>query len=122
MQPIIMQPWLTVRGNGVTIIQDASEWIRSAPFQDMFFSVDVREITGAVTLAIETAPARDEPLFQPAVSAFTPLVGNNFKQVLMSNAAINAPISEWVRWKVVIPVGATNDITFRIVAHGNRFC
>lgn len=123
MQPIIMQPWLTVRGNGVTIIQDAGEWLRTAPFQDMFFSIDVREITGAgTTVAVETSPNRDDALFQAAVSAFTPLVGNNYKQVLMSNAAIVAPMSEWSRWKVVLPAGATNDITFRIVAHGNRFC
>jgi hypothetical protein len=121
MQPLILQPWLTVRGNGVTIIQDAGDWLRSAPFQDMFFSIDVREVSNA-TVAIETSPNRDDLLFQPLITAFAPPVGLNFKKAFMTDATVPAPVSEWVRWKVVLAAGATNDITFRILANGNRYC
>jgi len=123
MIPILMEDWVTVRGNSVTVVQDVSKWLNTGPYQDIFFSVDVREVSGGTTFYLDTAPARDEPLFQPMVGAagFTPTVGLNFKAFRAADASIGVPVSHWTRWRVSFG-SLLSDITFRILVQGNRFC
>ena len=120
MIPILMEDWVTVRGNGVTVIQDAAKWLDTGPYQDVFFSLDVREASGA-TVYLDTAPNRDEALFQ-AMATISPAIGLNFKAIRMADGTLAVPVSQWTRWRVVLGAGATNDITFRILVQGNRFC
>jgi len=121
MQPIVMQDWITIRGAAsTTVIQSQADWIFTAPFQDVTFYLDVREFSpvSAVTLAYQTAPAREEALFQTiastaAINAATPFAPVN---VFLANALI--PVSHWTRWKLSAGA-ATWDLTFRIMMAGN---
>ena len=123
MIPILMQDWVTTRGNGVTVIQSAPLWIRTARLQDAFFSLDVRETASpGVTFSIETSPNRDDALFQACVAGFQPAVGMNYSKVIASLATTSVPIAEWTRWKIVFASGSISDITFRVLMHGNAFC
>lgn len=130
MQPILMEDWLTLDGTGADIVQDVDRWIRSAPFQDIFFSVDVRQASGPMTFYLETAPNRDEALFQSMVfgvggaPGFTPAVGLNYQIVRASDPSTKVPVSEWSRWRVTLGsvAGGPGLVTFRVVAHGNRLC
>lgn len=120
MQPIIMQDWITIRGvsSGV-VIMSQSDWILTAPFQDIAFYLDVREQTATSTLAYETCPSRDEVLFQPmgTVSISAGALGLTVSRFALSGAPA-VPVSHWSRWKLTGPASAW-DITFRIMAAGN---
>ena len=121
MQPIVMQDWITIRGAAsTTVIQSQADWIFTAPFQDVTFYLDVREFSpsAAVIVSYQTAPAREEAMFQnmfsTAAITTTGLIGPT--NVYLANAAI--PVSHWTRWK--LSAGAlTWDLTFRIMMAGN---
>jgi hypothetical protein len=129
MRQILMQDWITIRGvaAGNPVAQDPSQWLNTSPYQDMTFVVDVREISPAgagCTLVLETAPIRDETLFQTGVikslsnSLGTLGVGlNNVTSLLVG--APNIPIAHWTRWRLLAAAGGVWDITFRIWASGN---
>ena len=127
MQPIIMQDWTTIRGaSSATVVMSQADWIMTAPFQDIQFYLDIREITpiaGTITLNLETAPARDEALFKLmgaaaiSITSSTPVTGYPpVTSFVLANATV--PVSHWTRWKLVGPASLW-DITFRIMAAGN---
>jgi len=122
MQPIIMQDWITVRGTGTatSVIMSQADWIMTAPFQDISFYLDVRELTGS-SLGIEyqTCPARDDVLFQTMGAAPVTIsaVGVTVTNFILS-ANPTAPVSHWTRWKLS-GTGTPWDVTFRVMAAGN---
>jgi len=121
MKPIVMQDWVTIKGTANnSVIQDATKWLQTGPYQDMFFYIDVRELSNITTINIETAPSRDDVLFQAAVSAAV-TIGTNFKTALLTVGGTTPPIGAWTRWKCVAPA-AVWDLTFRILAVGNSLC
>jgi hypothetical protein len=121
MRSIIMQDWLTVRGvaSGI-VIQSQTEWILTAPFQDITFYLDVREVTGTVTIAYETCPARDDRLFQAMFTSAALTAATAAPQTIFASS--NAvPVSHWSRWKLTGGAAAW-DVTFRVMAAGNNIC
>lgn len=125
MQPIIMQDWITIRGQSnnpaTTVTMSQSSWLNTAPFQDVTFFLDVREFTGTtVTLTFETSPGRDEVLFQACVAAFTLVTGTAVKNCFLTTATV--PVSNWTRWKLAGPQSVLWDATFRVMAAGNSIC
>jgi len=122
MQPIIMQDWITIRGSASNnVIQSQSAWLLTAPFQDITFYIDVREMTSTPQFQFETAPSRDEVLFVRMGAAFAPTVGSTVvKNYYAANA--DAPVSHWARWKLVAPAVTPWDLSFRIMAVGNAPC
>ena len=122
MQPIIMQDWLTVRGpTGTSVTMSQADWILTAPFQDITFYLDVRELSGSAwTIGYETCPARDEALFKTMAAAPVTIsaVGVVVTNFFLAAAGTLAPVSHWTRWKLT-GTGAPWDITFRIMASGN---
>ena len=128
MRPILMQDWITVRGtaSGNPVAQDPADWLLTAPFQDMTFILDIRELTALGTAGnfiIETAPIRDETLFQNGVvKNLSGAVGQiavgltNITSILAAQP--NPPIAHWTRWRILAPAAAW-DITFRIWASSN---
>lgn len=119
MQPIIMQDWTTIRGAASsTVIMSQADWIMTAPFQDITFYLDVREVTGTTpAISFETAPGRDEVLFKNlGAAAINLAAGLTVTSFTLANATV--PVSHWARWKIVGPA-ALWDATFRIMAAGN---
>ncbi len=122
----VLQDWLTMRGSTNTLaVQNETDWLGFSSFQDIVFWVDVREVTttGTLTLSFETAPTKDEVLFQQLTGASigypTGSSSVTVKTVLLAaNPAI--PLSTWVRWKLSNSLNATWDITFRVLASANR--
>lgn len=128
MIPILMQDRLSINGvaSGNPIAQDPKDWVYTAPYQDMTFLIDVREVSPVATgptFVIETAPIRDETLFQTGVvQSFSAPAGslvvglNAAKSYLISGPAF--PIAYWTRWRLLAGTAAWN-ITFRVWANGN---
>lgn len=120
MQPIIMQDWTTIRGAASTsAIQSQNEWILTAPFQDISFYLDVREVsgTGGVQVAFETCPSRDDVLFHAMGTVTVTTPGVTVTNILALNAQF--PVAHWTRWKLIGPAFLW-DLTFRIMASGNN--
>lgn len=127
MYGYVLQDWVSVRGTGATtIIQNESDWMGFSSFQDIVFWVDVRQFTGTLTILLQTAPSKDESLFQTlsnctvTVAVATPITisGALPKTILASNPGV--PLSTWVRWVLSSSVGGAYDCTFRILASANR--
>ena len=111
--------------NATPIVQNEADWMGFSSFSDIVFWLDVRETTtaGNITLSLETAPAKDDVLFQTLTGASqayaTGVSQVNIKPVLLAaNPAI--PLSTWVRWKLTNSAASGWDITFRILCSANR--
>ncbi len=110
--------WTTVKGTSSTspVIQGEDQYLDLAAYQDACFWVDVRSVTGTVTLNLETAPTKDEGYFKAMISAtgLTTLAAAatpTAYSALVSSAAV--PLARWVRWKL-ISASANWDVTMRI--------
>lgn len=124
MQPIIMQDWLTVRGAGTTtaVVMSQPDWLLTAPFQDITFYMEVRNISGAPVINYQTAPARDDYLFQNigAATGIAMTAGVvTVSPFSLTAAATLIPVSHWTRWKLTATSGAPWDVTFRVMAAAN---
>ena len=119
MRSIIMQDWLTVRGvaNGI-VIQSQTDWILTAPFQDITFYLDVREVLGTPTISYDTCPVRDDVLFQAMFTSAALAVGVAAPKTIFG-ATASFPVSHWTRWRLVGGAAAW-DATFRVMACGNK--
>ena len=127
MYGYVLQDWITIKGTTTTtLIQNESDWLGFSSFQDIVFWCDIRGITTTVTMLLQTAPTKDDILFQTlsnctltVTTVATPytVTGVLPKSILAANPAV--PLSTWVRWSLT-PVAATWDITFRILASANR--
>lgn len=119
MHSYVLQDWITIRGSGTTPIpQGESSWLDLAPYQDVNFWLDVREFTGATpTITFQTAPIKEEVLFQPLFGAVTlTLSPSNPYRCLLFNASV--PVARYVRWLLTGPAG-TWDATFRVLVAAN---
>lgn len=124
MQPIIMQDWITIRGASAnpasSVTMSQADWIMTAPFQDITFYLDVREVTGATpAISYETSPARDEALFKLLGAAPINMATGLPTITSFTLAGATVPVSHWTRWKIVGPTSALWDVTFRIMASAN---
>lgn len=127
MHSFILQNWTTIRAGGsgtVVITQQETDWLDLAPYQDVVFWIDVKEVTGSPTptLYLQTSPTRDDTFFQtmvtqgtstgiPLAAAAAPTVVSAF----MLTAAV--PLARLLRWQ--ISGSAPWDATFRIAVAAN---
>ena len=118
----VLQDWVTIGSASATaIIQNESDWLPFSSFQDIVFWVDVRNVTGgSATLALWTAPTKDEALFSPLTNCSVSTAAATIavvKNILSTNPGV--PLATWVRWTLTPPAAAAS-ITFRILASANR--
>jgi hypothetical protein len=123
MYGLLLCDWTRVLGTSTSspIIQGEDQWLDLAPYQDVVYWVDVRDVSGTVQLNLETAPTKDDLYFKPMVSAagLTTLaagVGPVAYPALVSSALV--PLARWVRWKLISASGTWN-VTMRIFASVN---
>lgn len=130
-----LQDWTTIRSQDAStkIIQNESDWMGFSSFQDMVFWIDTREATipsgGTISLALRTAPSKDEPLFQTMYTAsfvagsYVPgLVGAgaSLPKVILAQGP-SVPLATWVRWELSMAGGSGSwDLTFRVLLSANR--
>lgn len=131
MYGYVLQDWITLKLTAAssTIIQNESDWLGFSSFQDIVFWCDIRGVTlsaGTVTMFLQTAPTKDDILFQTlsncsfvVTTVATPFTSSGVlpKSILAANPAV--PLSTWVRWTITNTT-ANADITFRILCSANR--
>ncbi len=113
--------WTTMRGamTIASITQGEAQWLDLQRFQDIVAWLEVKNITlGAatnITMTYQTAPTKDESLFQPVIAAINMSAGLvKVSPGLMSSASV--PNARWLRW-VLSATGAPTsswDATFRL--------
>lgn len=119
MRSFVLQDWITIRGSTATpITQGESEWLDLAAYQDVSFWLDIREFSGASapTIAFQTAPIKDEVLFQPML-ALIPLTltpSNPYRVPITIATNPSCPVARYIRWQLVGP-GSAWDVTFRVL-------
>src|SRR5580698_3726008 len=131
MQDFILQDLVTIRGRyNVTVTQSADDWFDLEDYDDVFFWLDIREVTFAtsmtqITFGVQTAPIRDELLFMNmgsggyAVGSATPPSAPVILSYLDTSALV--PLGRFVRWQLV-PIGGTAgtwDLCFRLIGCAN---
>jgi len=118
MHSFVLQDWITIRGSTTTPVnQGEVGWLDLAPYEDIQFWFDVREFTGAITFNFQTAPIKEEILFQTMLTGTVALIGS------LSNPYVNritatTPLARYVRWQLVGPA-STWDTTFRVLVAAN---
>src|ERR1039457_1856499 len=74
MRSMILQDWLTIRGNPsvASLTQSESDWLDVSQYQDVTFWLVFRELTfsaaSSVTLNYQTGPEKDDRLFATIAS------------------------------------------------------
>lgn len=120
MHAILLADWTTISADGgagvskvTSLAQASSGWLDVGDAEDLTFLLDVREVTGAVTMSYETSPAKDDASFVAMVKPFTLAVGTRAHAALFTNAVV--PAARFVRWRLSNPGGSgTWDATFRL--------
>ena len=124
MQSFVLQDWITVRGSGLTpVIQEAKGWLAFSSFQDIVFHLDIRRLQtnplAGFTWNFQTAPTKDEALFQTMVAVAGGAPSVVAVPVLLATNPL-VPLATWVRWTLTPLQPTTWDTTFRVMASANR--
>jgi len=102
MHTFVLQDWALIAGPSsalAPVTQEDAFWLDLAPFQDVVIYLDVREVTGAPTIAFETSPAKDNSLFQTIVSTtLTAGASPTVLRALMLGSSV--PLARYLRWKI----------------------
>jgi len=124
MHAFILQDWTTIRAaSGVTTITQAEDqWLDLSPYQDVTFWIDTKSSTNTPTIAFQTAPSKDDALFQAmVVPGYSMPTGGVAAPVVvaapMTTAAV--PLARWLRWQVSATTGGIWDATFRVLIAAN---
>jgi hypothetical protein len=121
MHGFILQDWTTIRGGGsvTTVTQQETDWLDLAPYQDVVFWIDVKEVTSTATLYLQTSPTLDDSFFQSMAAgvARAAAAAPTVLPLLMASTSTTVPLARYVRWQIV---GTTTwDATFRIALAAN---
>ena len=126
MDSYLLQDYLTLSspagGTGV-ITQSEAGWLDLAAYRDVVAWLEVKELsTSSLSIAIQTAVAKQELLFATMATSPSPLTTGvatvPMLSDLQSGGAGAAPLARWLRWQVSL-AGAWN-ITFRIWIAANK--
>lgn len=116
MDGTLLQNWVDISGSTAltSITQGADLWFDLGDCEDVSFYLEVKEVTGTVTMNYETGPsALEDASFLACVVPFTLVTGVRVDRVLASYA--NVPAAQFVRWRLSNPGGAGSwDAMFRI--------
>lgn len=108
------QDWITVSGRNSsdTVIQSESDWLDAESYSDVAVMCQVTKFSTGVTIAVQTAPAEDDSLFQ-TMATFAPTNAGITEQVVRY-ATASVPLARLIRWKAV---GASSawSVTFRLL-------
>jgi hypothetical protein len=111
-EPLLLQNWTTIQLAGAgSIVQTDTGWLDLERFTDIAGYVTTKEASGVrPELHLETAPARDDDLFQPMVTIS--LVPTSQVTAIVRYESASVPLARWVRWRVSASAAAV--VTFRV--------
>ncbi len=116
MYGLMLQDWTTIEGPASgTLSQTEAFWLDTSPYLDVITFLQVSSVFNAV-LAYQTAPTKDESLFQN-MDSFAMAAGVTVGVYLRDTAAY--PISHWLRWQLN-GGGSAFNVTFRIWVAANQ--
>lgn len=113
---VCLQEWATVQGASSTTVvhQDEQSWLNLAAFQDVALYLDVADFGGDPLPVVESAPSKDEPVFQALFRGAGPIGSTGLQPLRIARFADNRPppLATWVRWS--ISGSSAWSLTFRI--------
>lgn len=111
-EAILLQNWTTIHLAGAgDVVQTDTDWLDLEAFTDIAGYVTTKEASGLrPELHLETAPARDNDLFQPMVTIS--LVPTSQVTAIVRYESASVPLARWVRWRVSATAVAV--VTFRV--------
>src|SRR5690242_6873918 len=105
MEPIVVQGWTTIFGDGTTpIIQSSADWTDFARFADAVLWLEVRAMVppgaGDVVLSYETSPIREGRLFRSCTDEMlSPTATPVVTKIRLADAPA-VPLARWLRWSL----------------------
>jgi hypothetical protein len=121
MRGFLLQDWTTMSGfsgsSGPPVVtsipQGAASWLDIGDYEDLVFTLDVREATNANTqLVYETSPTKQDASFVAMLPAFSVAMGQRVDRVYTNMSAV--PPARFVRWRITCIESGNYDLTFRI--------
>lgn len=113
MDALLLQDWVTLQGHdGVTSIeQSAHTYVDIGTHEDLVFYIDVKDITGSVSISLQTSPTLQSSTFVNMIAPVAIAVGLQTARAMFATAAV--PPARYVRWAASVP-GSAWSATFRI--------
>lgn len=115
MDPCLLTDWTSIGGDGsvTSITQPASQWKDLPDHEDAVFFLEVKELTGTVTILYESGPTCQDQLFVPVIPGFTMTTGKKVDRALFSTGGF--PLCRYLRWRLMgSNAGASWTATFRV--------
>jgi hypothetical protein len=115
MDRFLLADWTTIAGTGSSsVTQPSTQWLDLPEYEDLVFFLEVKELTGTVTIAYETGVTCEDQLFTPVIPGFGMLAGTQVDRALFSTCTF--PLCRFLRWKLTGSAGAGGfwDCTFRV--------
>jgi hypothetical protein len=110
----LLQTWLSVGGSSAitSLTQGADLWLDIGDHEDVGFVLEVKAVTGTVTMNYESSPSVEDASFLGCVLPFTITTGVRSDRLLASYALV--PPGQYVRWRLSTGGGSSWNVTFRI--------
>jgi hypothetical protein len=132
MYAFLLQDWLTVRSaSGTAITQGEANWLDLSEFLDVVVFMETKNFAvssgGALYMAYQTSPTKDETLFQQMVdistSTSTTAIAVGVQTTVLLRDTALCPLARWFRWQLTPPSNAGGitsfEATFRIWLSAN---
>ncbi len=118
---ILLQDWVTIRGNATTttVTQQETDYVDLAAYQDVVVWFECSDAANGPRFEIQTSPTKDDSLFVvvDTSAAFAAAVGVTTK--ILRYSAVTCPLARFLRWKVVSSSFAGSVCSFRIWLSAN---
>ena len=116
----VLTDWVTVRGatSSTVVRQEEADYFDASDVRDVVAYVEIEDFGNSARVAVQTAPLRDETLFQPMSTIIPTGTGLQTPLPVTRFAGAAVPPAHYVRW---VATGASSNwyITFRIVLNLN---
>ena len=115
MDAALLQSWTTLAGTSsiLSVPQSAHDYLDIGEHEDLTFYLDVRRLTGGVTLSYETSPTAEDSGFLSIIRPFAiTATGLRVDNAFFAFAA--TPAARFVRWRLTNTGGVSWNVTFRI--------
>lgn len=115
MDSQLLTDWTAMSGSSSvsSITQPAAQWLDLPDHEDAVFFLEVKELSGTVTMIYESSPTCQDQLFVPVIPAFTMATGPKVDRALFSTGGF--PLCRFLRWRLTGSNGASSwGSTFRI--------
>lgn len=119
--PIMLQDWMTVRGNAAAtvVLQQEDCYADLIGYQDIGIYLDVSDFSGSARIEFQTSPTKEEALMLTMTgAAIVPAATGLQTPVYVTYASASLPLTRFVRWRAS-GTSAGWSATFRAWLVGN---